>query len=236
MYDWHRRRLAQRRCCGRLELAATTRDQPVKPIEVEIDYRRRIKRKRLAHDQPANNGIAQRLAQFRPGAMSDNKWDASEQRGHCSHHDRSETQQACAADCGHWRKTQLTLANKSEINKHNAVLFDDADKENDPDQCNKREVEAEAPQHGERAKPGRRQRRQNGDGGRQALREHAEDDVDDGERRDDEIWLGGEGRLKGLRIALKTREQRARLVERLLYIADRGYRGAPRLDGRQNLR
>ena len=60
----------------------------------------------------------------------------------------------------------------------------------------------------QRADAGRGQRRQDGDRMDEALIEHAEDDVDDDERRGDQERLAGERGQKGLALPWKLVDQR----------------------------
>ena len=85
------------------------------------------------------------------------------------------------------------------------------------------EVEAEQHQRRERADAGRRQRRQDRQRVDVALVEHAEDDVDDDERRGDQQRHRAQRGLEGLRVALERADQRSpacrisrsRLLDRL---------------------
>src|ERR1700749_2339873 len=65
----------------------------VETVEVEKDDWRRVKRQRLADDQPADDGVAERLPDFGSGAGAEHQRNTAEERGHRRHHDRPETQQ-----------------------------------------------------------------------------------------------------------------------------------------------
>ena len=54
-----------RRVPGSLATLATCAQAIVEPVEIEIDHRRRVERQHLADEQPADDGDAERLAQFR---------------------------------------------------------------------------------------------------------------------------------------------------------------------------
>ena len=77
------------------------------------------------------------------------------------------------------------------------------------------EIEVNRHQQQQRADAGRRQRRQDRDRMDRALVEHAEDDVDDDERRGDQERRARQRRLEGLRVALEAGRQRGRLAELL---------------------
>src|SRR5258707_1279334 len=64
------------------------------PAEEKINHRRRVKRQHLTHDQAADDGDAQRLAQFRTDAVAQRQRQSAEQRGKRGHQNRPETQQA----------------------------------------------------------------------------------------------------------------------------------------------
>src|ERR1700722_17722075 len=55
-------------------LAAEAAGEPrIETVKVEEDDRRRVKRQRLAHDQPADDRIAERLADLRAGAGAEHQ-------------------------------------------------------------------------------------------------------------------------------------------------------------------
>jgi hypothetical protein len=68
------------------------------PVEEQIDHRRGVERQHLADDQAADDGDAERLAQFRADAGAQRQRQAAEQRGEGGHHDRPEAQQARLID------------------------------------------------------------------------------------------------------------------------------------------
>jgi hypothetical protein len=94
-----------------------------------------------------------------------------------------------------------------EVNEHNAVLFDDADQQNDADQRDQAEIKAEYHQRHERAEACRRQSREDRQRMDITLIEHAQDDVDDDDRSGDEKRLAGQRRLECLRIPLEIADQ-----------------------------
>ena len=58
----------QMRIRVRIRRTAPSRKRVREPVEIEIDHRRREQRQRLADDQAADHGVAERLADFRAGA------------------------------------------------------------------------------------------------------------------------------------------------------------------------
>jgi hypothetical protein len=98
---------------------------------------------------------------------------------------RKRSRQACRIDC-FGAQMLLALGLQREVDHHDAVLLDDADQQDDADQRDHRQVEVEDHQHQQRADAGRRQRREDGQRVDVALVEHAEDDVDHHQRRQDQ--------------------------------------------------
>ena len=58
-------------------------------VQVDEDDRCRVQRQHLTDDEPADDGDAQRVAQFRAFAGSERKRQSAEQRGESRHHDRA---------------------------------------------------------------------------------------------------------------------------------------------------
>src|SRR6185312_9019279 len=63
-------------------------------IEPEIDHGRGEQCQHLADEQAADDGNAERMAQFRTGAGADHERQRAEDRSHRGHDDRAEAQQA----------------------------------------------------------------------------------------------------------------------------------------------
>ena len=116
----------------------------------------------------------------------------------------------------------------SEIDQHDAVLLDDADQQDDADDRDHAEIEMNRHQQQQRAEAGRRQGRDDGDRVDQALVEHAEDEVDDEERRGDEDRRARQRRAERLGVALEAGLQRQRLAQLFFDLLD----GADRLADR----
>jgi len=59
-------------------------------IESQANYRCGVKRKHLRNNQAANDGNAERFAEFAADAHADGERQRAEHRGHRCHHDRLE--------------------------------------------------------------------------------------------------------------------------------------------------
>src|SRR5690348_2973525 len=62
-------------------------------IHKQVNDRGCVKRQKLADDESADNGDAERTPQLRSGAMSKGKRNSAQQRGHGGHQNRTESQQ-----------------------------------------------------------------------------------------------------------------------------------------------
>jgi hypothetical protein len=83
--------------------------------KVEIDHWRRIEGQELAQGEAAYHGIAERIAEFGSGPMSEHHRQA---RKHCRrrrHQDRPEPQQASFPDRGNRRHIPLALRRDGEV-------------------------------------------------------------------------------------------------------------------------
>ena len=89
----------RRRCRRAIQAARlASGDAPAQLVEEDVDDRRGIERENLADQQSADHGDAQRTAQLRTQASAQGQRKSAQQRGHGSHHDRAETQQAGFVD------------------------------------------------------------------------------------------------------------------------------------------
>src|SRR6185295_3021203 len=79
-------------------------DQPVEPVEIEVDDRGNVERQELRKHQAADHRNAERLAQFGTGAGAERDRQGAEDRGEGRHHDRTEAQHRRFADRGFGRK------------------------------------------------------------------------------------------------------------------------------------
>ena len=214
-----------------LPAAGPARDRVREVVEIEIDHRRGEQRQHLADHEPADHGIAERLADFGAGAGAEHQRHAAEQCRHRRHHDRAEAQDRGLADRFLRRQMLVALGDDGEVDHHDAVLLDDADQQNDSDQGNQAEIESERHQDRERADAGRRQRRENGQRVDVALIEDAEDQIDHDQCGEDQQRHGAERLLERLRGALEARAQRRRRAHR----GHRGLHRAGRLSERDAL-
>ena len=103
------------------------------PIEEEIDDRRGEEGQHLAHDQAADDGDAQRMAQLGADAGAQHQRQRAEQRRHGGHQDRAEAQQAGLMDRLARRLALAALGLEREVDHHDRVLLDDADQQDDAD-------------------------------------------------------------------------------------------------------
>src|SRR5208337_1146965 len=115
----------------------------------------------------------------------------------------------------------VALGGDGEVDHHDAVLLDDADQEDRADQRDEAELVAEQHQRRERAEARRRQGRENRQRVDEALVEHAQDQIDADERREDQERHAGQRILERLGVALERRRQTARQLQLLLRIPDR---------------
>ena len=65
-----------------------------KAVEIQINYRRGKKREHLAKHEAADDGNAQRTAEFRADAIVDDKRQRAEHGGKSGHHNGAEAQEA----------------------------------------------------------------------------------------------------------------------------------------------
>src|SRR5580704_1767025 len=173
-------------------------------VHIEIDHRSRIQGKDLADDQAAADGDAQGTAQFGAVAGADGDGNAPEESGHSGHHDGPETQQASPVDRLLGAIAFIAFGLNGEINHQDGVLLDDTDEKNDANQGDDIEV-AMSDKDGEQGThSGGRQSGENGNRVDVVLVEDAQDDVNGGQGREDEVRLGGQRVLEGLRRALKA--------------------------------
>ncbi len=167
-------------------------------VEVQIDDRGGVERQHLADDQAADDGDAERAAQFGAGAGAERQGEGAEQGGHGGHHDGTEAQHAGFEDGVAGVLAFGALRRQGEIDHHDGVFLDDADQQNDADDGDDAEVGFGDHQSEQRADARGRQRGKDGDGMDVALVEHAEHDVDGGERGRDEQGFAAEGLLVSL--------------------------------------
>ena len=175
------------------------------PIESQINHRRGVQSEQLAEDKSANDGDAQRTAQFGADTAADGKRQSAEERSHGGHHDGTEAQQAGFVDGVERGLPFLAFGLESEVDHHDGVFLDDTDQQNDADKRDDAELHAEKKQRQDGAHAGGGKRGENRDGVDVALVQDAENDVDGNERSKDQQGLVGEGVEKGRGGALESR-------------------------------
>ena len=155
-----------------------------------------------------------------PGAAGQRQRDGAENRGQRRHQDRPEALAAGLEDRHLAADALLALMLQREVHHHDGILLDDAHQQDDADQRDDGEGRPGDQQRQQRADPGGRQRRQDGDRVQQVLVQHAEDDVDGQQRRQDQQrHVAGEG-LEGAGVACELGPHaigQADLVSRLLH-------------------
>ena len=106
-----------------MELPIVKSEAVGQPIECQIDDRRGVKREQLAEDQSANDGDAERTAQFGADTGAEGQRQGAEKRRHGSHHDGTETQQAGLVDGVERRLPFLAFGLESEVDHHDGVFL-----------------------------------------------------------------------------------------------------------------
>src|SRR5215475_4628013 len=155
-------------------------------IQIEIYDRRREKRKKLAQDKAADYGDAERTTKFGTGAVAQRQRKRAKKRGHGGHENGTEAKQASLVDGFHRRKAFLRFGLDGEVNHEDGVFLDDADQKNNADEGDERKLGFEK-HHGEQSTHAcGRKCRKNRDGMNEAFIEDAKDDVDRGDRGDDQ--------------------------------------------------
>src|SRR5258706_7932206 len=174
-----------------------------KPIECEINNGGGVKGQQLAEDKPADDSDTQRTTQFRADATAERERQATEQRGHGSHHDGAETKQASFVDGIERRLPFLALGLQCEVDHHDGVFLDDADEQDDADQRDDAEFRVAEKQRENRPDARRRERGENRDRMNVAFVENAENDVDGNQGSQDQDGLIGQRLEEGRRGALE---------------------------------
>ena len=90
----------------------------------------------------------------------------------------------------------LALGFQGEIDHHDAVLLHDADQQDDADDGDDVQIQMEQHQRQQRAHAGRRQRGKNRDRMHEALVQHAQNDVDGHQRRQNQQTFVGQRALE----------------------------------------
>ena len=161
--------------------------------------------------QAADDGDAERLAQFGAGTGAERDRQRAEDGGKSRHHDRPEAQQTGLADRGLGRQADAA-AFEREVDHHDGVFLDDADQHDDADHGDDRQIHFEQDQRQQRADAGRRQTGDDRDRVDEAFVQDAEHDEGREHRGDDEDALPLQGFLEHLGVALEAGDDRGRQV------------------------
>jgi hypothetical protein len=102
----------------------------------DIDDGRGVKREDLAQQQPTHHDDAQRFAQLGTVTGSQRQRQPSQQRRHGGHHNWAEAEQASIVNCIRRVLAVLPLAFQGEVDHHDAVLFHNADQQDNADDRN----------------------------------------------------------------------------------------------------
>ena len=84
-------------------------------IESQANYRCGVKRKHLRNNQAANDGNAERFAEFAADAHADGERQRAEHRGHRCHHDRLEPNETRLVNRFFGTKSFVTFRVEREI-------------------------------------------------------------------------------------------------------------------------
>src|SRR5215472_2429131 len=217
---------------------AAPAEAPAEIVEGEVDHRGGEKRQHLAHDQPADNGDAERLAQLRTGAAAQHEGERPQDRRHGRHQDWPEAQQAGLVDRLPRRLAFVALRVQGEVDHHDRVLLDDANQQHDSDDGDDVELVPGDHQAQQGADPGRGQGGEDRHRMDEALIEHAKHDVDRDDGGEDQQQLVAERRLEAEGGTLEGGEDggreadlRFRRLHRVNAGAERDARGEVEGDG-----
>src|SRR5207244_4972589 len=104
---------------------------PGQAIEIEEDDGGGIERQELAQRQPADDGVAERLAYLGAGSSAEHERHGAKHRRQRRHENRLETLDAGLIDRLFRREALLALGMKGEVDHHDAVHLDDAGQRED---------------------------------------------------------------------------------------------------------
>ncbi len=155
-------------------------------VQIGVHHRRDVERDELREGEAAHHRDAQRPPRFRPRARTESDRQRSHQRRHRRHHDRPESDARRLEDRVARALSFLPLRLDREVDHHDRVLLHDADEHDDADERVHAEIELEDEEREQRAEPGERKARQNGERVDEALVQDAEHEVDHHDREDQE--------------------------------------------------
>ena len=102
------------------------------------------------------------MPQFRTGAVAKRERHAGEQRRRGRHHDGAEAQQARLADRRDRRHMVVALRRYGKVDQYDAVLLNDPDQQDNPDDADHRQVHLPESQRQQGADAGGRKRGKDG--------------------------------------------------------------------------
>src|SRR6266436_2858254 len=102
--------------------------QSAKPelVESEINDRRGVERKKLAHDEAADDADAEGAAKLRTSAGTESQRERAEEGGHGGHQNRAEAQHAGFEDGVFGAFAAFALGLQGEVDHNDGVFLDDA--------------------------------------------------------------------------------------------------------------
>ncbi len=102
-------------------------------IESEIHDRRGVEREKLAYDETANDGDAERTAKLRARTRSEGQRKSAEESSHRGHQDGTKTEHAGFEDGVLGVHATLTLCLQGEVDHHDGILLDDTNQQHNAD-------------------------------------------------------------------------------------------------------
>ena len=174
----------------------------MQPVEQKIDHWRRVECQHLRHQQPADNGDAERTPQFRARAAGDHQRNGAQHGGERGHQNRPEAFEAGFVNCA-MRRDRPSLRSPSSAKSTIMIPFFftmpisrmmpmKAITDSSVPEISQREQSAEAC---------RGQCRNDRQGVCKALVQHAKHDVDRNQCRQQQQWLCTDGPLERLYVA-----------------------------------
>src|SRR5882762_9069429 len=84
-------------------------------VEVQVDDRRREQRQRLAYNESAHHGIAQRPAELGSGSIAHCQGERTQQGSHGGNHDKTDAKPTCLMNRVMTRQVLLALRLDSKV-------------------------------------------------------------------------------------------------------------------------
>src|SRR5208282_3339371 len=183
------------------ELSVSAQPFDSQAVEREINDRRGVEREHLAQNQSADNGDAERIAEFRTRTSAENQRQSAKEGGHGGHQNGTKAQDASLKN-GIPRAFAIDpFGGQRKVDHQNGVLLDDTDQQNNADHGDNAKVLVKDHECKDGADSGGRKGGNNCEGMDVTLVENAQDDIDGHESGNNEERLRRQGRLKGLKRA-----------------------------------